>query len=66
MIADEFLSVWGKSIDNTQVVGYSVQSGQYACIVVDRLAMPNLGNVVFSDEQKIILEISSASCSAIS
>lgn len=62
----EFLSVWGKSIDNTQVVGYNVQSGQSACIVVDGLAMPNLGDVVFTDGQKIILEISSASCSAIS
>ncbi len=62
----EFLAVWGKSIDYTQVVGYTVQPGQSACILVDGRAMPNLGDVVLTDGQKIILEIISASCSAIS
>ncbi len=62
----EFLSVWGKSIDPTQVVGYIVQSGQSSCILVDGVAMPNLGDVVFTDGKKIVLEIVPGSCSATS
>ena len=62
----EFLAVWGKSIDPTQVVGYNVDPGQYACILVNGQAMSNLGDVIFTDGQKIILEIARAPCSAIS
>lgn len=63
----ELLAVWGKSIDPTQVVGYTVQNGQSACIVVNGQTMPSLGDASFTDGQKIVLEITpTASCSATS
>ncbi len=62
----QFLAVWGKSIDSSQVVGNPVQPGQSACILVNGQAMSSLGDVTFADGQKITLEIIPASCSATS
>ncbi len=62
----QFLAVWGKSIDSSQVVGNPVQPGQSACILVNGQAIPSLGDVTFADGQKIIIEIIQASCSATS
>lgn len=62
----EFLSVWGESIDYSQVVGNPVQPGETACINSNGQAMAPT-DVVFSDQQRIVLEIiSSPSCSATS
>ena len=62
----EFLGVWGESIDYSQVVGNPVQPGESACIVSNGQAMAP-SDVVFSDQQKIVLEIiSSPSCNATS
>jgi hypothetical protein len=58
----EFLSVWGESIDYSQVVGNPVQPGESACILANGQTMPPT-DVVFMDQQKIVLEIiSSPSC----
>ena len=64
----EFLAVWGKSMDYSQVVGNLVQQGESACIFVNGQSMPLFTDVVFVDQQKIILEIppNSQPCSAIS
>ena len=64
----EFLAVWGESMDYSQVVGNPVQLGESACIFVDGQSMSLSSDVVFVDQQKIILEIPSNSqpCSAIS
>ncbi len=62
----EFLSVWGESIDYSQVVGNPVQPGESACIIANGQAM-GATDMVFSDQQKIVLEIiSSPSCNATS
>jgi hypothetical protein len=62
----EFLGVWGQSMDYSQVVGNPVQLGESACILANGQAMPPT-NVVFGDQQKIVLEIiSSPSCNATS
>lgn len=62
----EFLSVWGQSIDNGQVVGYLVQPGESACILANGQARPP-ADVVLADQLKIVLEvISSPSCNPIS
>src|SRR5947208_9671758 len=64
----EFLSVWGESMDYSQVVGNPVKPGESACIFVDEQSISISSEVVFVDQQKIILEIPSNSqpCSAIS
>ena len=64
----EFLSVWGESIDYSQVVGNPVQPGESACIFVDGQSIPLSNDAVFADLQKIILEIppNSQPCSAVS
>jgi hypothetical protein len=62
----EFLGVWGESIDYSQLVGYPIQPGESACVVANGQAMPPT-DVVFSDQQTIVLEIiSSPSCNATS
>lgn len=65
---NDFLAVWGKSIDSSQVVGNPVQPGESACIFVNGLSSPPSSDVIFVDQQKIILEIppNSQPCSAIS
>jgi hypothetical protein len=62
----EFLGVWGVSVDNSQVVGNPVQPGESACILSGGLAMPPTADMVLADQQRIVLEIVSGSCSAIS
>jgi hypothetical protein len=64
----EFLAVWGESIDYTQVVGNPVQPGESACIFVNGQSIPLSSDVVFVDQQKILLEIppNSQPCSAVS
>lgn len=63
-----FLAVWGETVDYSQVVGNPVQPGESACMFVDGLSVPLTSDVVFVDQQKIILEIppNSQPCSAIS
>lgn len=65
---DEFLAVWGESIDYSQVAGNPVQPGESACIFVNGQSMSIFSDVVFVDQQKIILEIppNFQPCSAIS
>jgi hypothetical protein len=64
----EFLAVWGESMSFSQVVGNPVQPGESACIFVNGQSMPLSSDVVFVDQQKIILEIppNFQQCSAIS
>lgn len=62
----EFLAVWGESIDDSQVVGNSVQPGESSCILSDGQVMPPTADIVFADQQRIVLEIVSGTCSAIS
>jgi hypothetical protein len=62
----QFLSVWGESIDYSQIVGNQVQTGESACILANGQTMQPT-DVLFIDQQKIVLEIiSSSSCNAIS
>jgi hypothetical protein len=62
----EFLAIWGVSVDDSQVIGNPVQPGESACILSGGQAMPPTADVVFADQQRIVLEIISGSCSAIS
>jgi len=64
----EFLAVWGKSLDYSQIVGNPVQPGETACILVNGQSMSISSDVVFVDQEAVILEIppNSQSCSAIS
>jgi hypothetical protein len=64
----EFLAVWGESISLSQVVGNQVQPGESVCIFVNSQSTPLSSDVIFVDQQKIILEIppNSQPCSAIS
>jgi hypothetical protein len=64
----QFLAVWGESIDYSQVIGNPVHAGESVCIFVNGQLSPVSSDVVFVDQQKIILEIppNSQPCSAIS
>jgi hypothetical protein len=61
-----FLAVWGVSMDYSQVVGNSVQPGESSCLLSGGQVMPPTADIVFVDQQRIVLEIVSGSCSAIS
>lgn len=65
---NEFLAVWGESMDNSQVAGNQVQPGESVCIFVNGQPMPLSSSVVFVDQQRIILEIppNFQPCSAVS
>lgn len=65
---NEFLSVWGESVDYSQVVGNQLRSGESACIFVNGQSISLSSSVVFVDQQKILIEIPpySQPCSAIS
>jgi hypothetical protein len=62
----EFLAVWGKTVDNAQVVGNSVPQGDSACIAVNGQTLPTLQDVVLTNNEKIGLEIVQGDCSAVS
>jgi hypothetical protein len=64
----EFLAIWGEPTDYSQVVGNPVRPGESACIFVNGQSMSLSSDVVFVDQQKIILEIppNSQPCSAVS
>ncbi len=62
----EFLAVWGRTIDNSQVVGNSVPPGDSACIAVNGQTLPAMRDVVLTDGEKIGLEIVQGDCSALS
>lgn len=62
----EFLAVWGVTMDDSQVIGNPVQEGESACILSGGRAMAPTADLVFADQQNIVLEITSGSCSAIS
>jgi hypothetical protein len=62
----EFLGVWGKTVDNNQVVGYQVPQGDSSCIVVNGQTLPSASDVVLVDKQRITVEIIQGSCSYVS
>jgi hypothetical protein len=62
----EFLGVWGETVDNSQVVGYQVPSGDSSCIVVNGQTLPSTTDVVLADRQKITVEIIQGMCSSVS
>jgi len=62
----EFLGVWGETVDNYQVVGYQVPSGYSSCIVVNGQTLPSINDVVLVDKQRITVEIVQGNCSHLS
>lgn len=62
----EFLGVWGETVDNYQVVGYPVPSGYSSCIVVNGQTLPSTTEVVLADKQRITAEIIQGMCSYLS
>jgi len=62
----EFLGVWGETVDSSQVVGYQVPSGDSSCIVVNGQTLPSTADVVLADKQKITVEIIQGMCSSVS
>jgi hypothetical protein len=59
----EFLRVWGETVDNNHVVGNQVPMGDSACIVVNGHTLPTISGVVLADSQKITVEIIQGDCS---
>ncbi len=62
----EFLAVWGETVDNNQVVGYQVPPGYSSCIVVNGQTLPSTSEVVLADKERITVEIIQGSCSYLS
>ncbi len=62
----EFLGVWGETVDNKQVVGYQVPPGASSCIVVNGQTLPDTRDVVLMDNEKVTVEIVQGSCSYLS
>jgi len=62
----EFLQVWGKTVDDHQVAGTEVPPGDSSCIVVNGQTFPATSNVVLVDKQQISVEITQGSCSYLS
>jgi hypothetical protein len=62
----EFLRVWGETVDNNQVVGYQVPQDDSSCIVVNGQTLPFVSDVVLADKQRITVEIIQGSCSNVS
>ncbi len=62
----EFLRVWGETVDNNQVVGYQVPQGDSSCIVVNGQTFPSPSDVVLVDKQRITVQIIQGSCSEVS
>jgi hypothetical protein len=62
----EFLRVWGETVDNNQVLGYQVPQGDSSCIVVNGQTLPSASDVVLVDKQRITVEIIQGSCSEVS
>ena len=62
----EFLGVWGETVDISQVVGYQVPSDDSSCIVVNGQTLPSTSEVVLADKQRITVEIIRGMCSSIS
>ena len=62
----EFLQVWGETVDNYQVVGNQVPQGYSSCIVVNGQTLPATSDVILADNQKITAEIIQGSCSYLS
>jgi len=49
----QFLSIWGQSVDASQVMGHPVDPGHRAYMVVDGTEMPATSDPVLKDGQKI-------------
>ncbi len=62
----EFLRVWGETVDSNQVVGYQVPPGDSSCIVVNGQTFPDTSDVVLKDKEKATVEIVQGSCSYLS
>jgi len=62
----EFLGVWGETVDNNQVVGYQVPPGYSSCIVVNGQTLPSTSSLVLADKQRITVEIIQGNCSYLS
>jgi hypothetical protein len=62
----EFLGVWGVTVDSSQVVGNQVPPGASSCIVVNGQTLPASSDIVLADNQRITVEIIQGSCSDLS
>jgi hypothetical protein len=62
----EFLGVWGVTVDSSQVVGNQVPLGASSCIVVNGQTLPVSSYIVLTDNQRITVEIIQGSCSYLS
>lgn len=62
----EFLDVWGETVDSHQVVGNQVPQGASSCIVVNGRLSLETRDVVLTDNEKITVEIIRGSCSYLS
>ena len=62
----EFLRVWGKTVDDNQVAGTGVPPDDSSCIVVNGQTLPATSNVILVDHQRITIEIIQGSCSYLS
>lgn len=62
----DFLGVWGKTVDNNQVVGIQVPPGDSSCVVVNGQTFSDTRDVVLMDNEKITVEIVHESCSYLS
>src|SRR5713101_4124837 len=49
----EFLQVWGETVDDHQVMGTQVPPGDSSCIVVSGQTLPTTSNVILADQQQI-------------
>jgi len=49
----QFLSIWGQSVDTSQVMGHPVDPGHRAYMIVDGTEMPVTSDPVLKDGQKI-------------
>ncbi len=62
----EFLQVWGETVDNYQVIGNHVPQGYSSCIVVNGQTIPATSDVILANNEKITAEIIQGSCSYLS
>ena len=53
----EFLRVWGVTVDSSQVVGNQVPPSASPCIVVNGQTLPASSEIVLADNQRITVEI---------
>src|SRR6266571_6535318 len=62
----DFLGVWGETVESYQVEGNQVPQGDSSCIIVNDQTLPATNDIVLADNQKITVEIIEGSCSYLS